>query len=169
MIITAIDPGTTESAFVQFDSGKQEILAHGKVNNMEVMLAFSEGGTVACEMVESYGMPVGKEIFQTVLWVGRYWEACRWMGCYFHLIYRAEVKQTLCFSMKANDAAIRQRLIDLLGPPGTKPKPGKTYGIHRDEWQALGVALTYLKKYEHRDQQNLPALHEANPIFDSGS
>jgi hypothetical protein len=146
MIITGIDPGTTQSAVVVFDTETQEILGHGKYDNFDAMLAFQEGKTVVCEMVQSFGMPVGKEVFQTVFWVGRFAECCRWIGCDFHTIFRQEIKTTLCQSMKANDAAIRQRLIDLLGPPGKKASPGKTYGISGDEWQALGVCVAFSQR-----------------------
>lgn len=148
MILTGIDPGCTKSAFVVFDSTKSLILGHGKLENFDVMLSFAEGSTVVCEMVQSFGMPVGKEVFETVLWVGRFWECCRWVGCDFHTLYRQQIKSTLCHSAKANDAAIRQRLIDLLGPPGKKKTPGVTYGLAGDEWQALAVCVTYVMLYE---------------------
>jgi hypothetical protein len=150
MIIVGIDPGTTQSAVVIYDTATEEILGHGKYDNVDAMLAFAEGGTVVCEMVQSFGMPVGAEVFQTVLWVGRYCEYCRWVGASFHMIYRQEIKTTLCQSVKANDAAIRQRLIDLLGPPGKKKTPGKTYGLAGDEWQALAVCVAFSKRKEQR-------------------
>jgi hypothetical protein len=95
------------------------------------------------EMVASYGMPVGKEIFETVLAIGQMVEA--WRGQHT-LIYRKDVKMHLCGSMKAKDSNIRQALIDRHGEPGTKNSPGATYGISKDVWSALAVATTYHDK-----------------------
>ena len=43
---------------------------------------------------------------------------------------------------QAKDANVRQRLLDLVGPRGTKKAHGPTYGISGDEWAALAVAVT---------------------------
>jgi hypothetical protein len=54
----------------------------------------------------------------------------------------------LCGSSRANDATIRQALLDRYGPGrekavGTKANPGPLYGIKADLWQALALAVTY--------------------------
>ena len=55
--------------------------------------------------------------------------------------------------MKANDANIRQALVDLYAPAepnygkGTKNKPGFFYGFSADVWAAMAVATTYYDKY----------------------
>jgi hypothetical protein len=43
--------------------------------------------------------------------------------------------------MRAKDANIRQALLDLIGPQGTKAQPGPTYGIKSHTWAALAVAV----------------------------
>jgi len=43
--------------------------------------------------------------------------------------------------MRAKDANIRQALLDLIGPQGTKKTPGPTYGIKSHTWAALAVAV----------------------------
>jgi hypothetical protein len=48
--------------------------------------------------------------------------------------------------MKAKDANIRQALIDKIGPQGTKKDPGPTYGISKDVWSALAIAVTHTAK-----------------------
>lgn len=92
------------------------------------------------EMVQSFGMSVGKEIFETVFWIGRFFQTAKGAA---NRIYRKEVKSYLCGSMKAKDGNIRQALIELIGPQGTKKAKGPTYGVKADEWQALGVAITF--------------------------
>ena len=140
----AIDPGTTESAYVVYNpvSG---IRGHGKLSNSALLdllpsLRADGGPDVAIEMIASYGMAVGREVFETCLWVGRFIE--RLQPAPVRLVYRAEVKSHLCHSQKAKDGNIRQALIDKLGSPGTKKAPGTTYGISGDRWAALAVAIT---------------------------
>lgn len=106
-----------------------------------------------CEMVESYGMPVGREVFETCVWIGRFIERLNDLGIYGYdgdgltLIYRKEEKLNLCNSVRANDATIRQALIDRFGPVGTKKNPGWFYGVHRDAWTAIAVGVTFSDLY----------------------
>jgi len=150
--ILAIDPGCTESAWLTFEEGCIKVFA--KEPNEKLLTDIRErpynphynsgqAHHLAIEMVASYGMPVGKEVFETVLWIGRFIEA--WGGP-FTLVYRKDVKMHLCGSMKAKDGNIRQALIDRFGPPGTKANPGATYGISKDVWSALAVAVTFADK-----------------------
>jgi hypothetical protein len=92
-------------------------------------------------------MPVGLEVFETVRWSGRFEEAAVAPVVY---LSRRAVKLQLCGSMKANDAAIRQALIDRYGGTGGKraavgrqASPGPLYGVSRDVWQALAVGVAY--------------------------
>ena len=141
MSIVAIDPGTTESGFVLFAGGK--VAEAGVVDNDEVlrMLQASGADMLAIEMIASYGMAVGREVFETCVWVGRFKQAWRDPGA-VKLVYRQAVKLHLCNSPRAKDANIRQALIDILGPQGSKKAPGPTYGVSSHAWAALGVAVT---------------------------
>src|SRR5512147_119484 len=130
MRIIAIDPGTTQSAILVFNNGIIDI--KDKVNNIEIVSFLKEDfntypdSKLFIEMVASYGMPVGKEIFETCVWIGRFIES--YTGNY-QLVYRRDIKLHLCNSVKAKDGNIRQALIDRFGQPGTKKQPGFTYGI----------------------------------------
>jgi hypothetical protein len=92
----------------------------------------------ACEMIASYGMAVGKEVFETCVWIGRFVEIAYEP---VQLVYRRDVKLHLCHSPRAKDANVRQALIDRLGPQGTKKNPGPTYGMKSHLWAALAVAV----------------------------
>lgn len=134
----AIDPGTTQSAYVVFDG--QQVIKCGIDDNENVRKAIQYQGEsyqLAVEMVACYGMPVGKEVFETCLWVGRFIEAFEGQH---RLVYRKDVKLWLCGSMRAKDGNIRQALIDKYGAPGTKKEPGGTYGVKSHIWAALAVA-----------------------------
>lgn len=155
--LLAIDPGPVSSAWVVLDPSGA-VAANAKEPNdmlrdrLRQMGVTFEGvkcftGTefghpiesVAIEMIASYGMAVGAEVFETCLWIGRYVELC--VDLPTRLVYRKDVKMHLCHSMKAKDANIRQALIDKLGPIGKKASPGPCYGISGDEWSALAVAV----------------------------
>jgi len=157
-MIIAIDPGTTQSAVVyMYDDGglSKEILPNNQLR--ERLKKFSGQNIeskLAVEMIASYGMPVGKEVFETCLWIGHFIEA--WSGgkTINHndlLVYRKDVKIHLCGNNRAKDANIRQALIDIYGPGkdkaiGKKATPGPLYGFKADMWAALGVAVTFNAK-----------------------
>lgn len=147
-MILAIDPGTTKSAYCLYEDG--EIREAGINENGEIIrsvIRCTKWDYLAIEMVDSYGMAVGKEVFETVRWIGRFQQASPNPDD-VAFVYRKDVKIHLCGSMKAKDANIRQALIDKIGPQGTNKEPGPTYGMSKDMWSALAVAVTYdeLKK-----------------------
>lgn len=158
MRIVGIDPGPTRSAFVEWrdgDSPNGVIVRHAILPNAEMrdwLLAFENlqihGAVLAVEMVQSFGMAVGAEVFETVYWIGRFCEC--WPESHAR-IYRMWVKTHLCKSAKANDSNIRQAIIDRFGGKeaaiGNKRRPGPLYGIKGDEWSALAVALTYADQH----------------------
>jgi hypothetical protein len=144
-MLLAIDPGPVQSAYVVW-TGKP--VRFGLIPNeaMYRELGALEGDTdIVIEMVASYGMPVGREVFETCVWIGRFLrEAERYFPTSrIHRLTRHEVKMALCHSARANDANIRQALIDRYGPPGTKLRPGLLYGVVHDIWAALALAVAY--------------------------
>jgi hypothetical protein len=139
--IVAIDPGPKESGVVDYGEGR--VLSCRTVSNAALIeeLTFMPQPHLAIEMVASFGMAVGADVFETVRMIGRFQQAWHTPDDVL-LVYRHEVKMYLCRSMKAKDANIRQRLIDLLGAPGTKAQKGATYGVSGHMWSALAVAVT---------------------------
>lgn len=144
--ILAIDPGTTESGWVVYDG---RVCNSGVWPNEQLLAELPRppnGQLLAIEMIASYGMAVGKEVFETCVWIGRFKQA--WFAPDdVKFVYRAEVKRLLCGGgvvnwTKAKDANIRQALIDMIGPQGTKKAPGPTYGVRSHAWAALAVAVT---------------------------
>jgi hypothetical protein len=144
--VLALDPGTTETAWLVWDG--RQIHGSGILPNEDLreqlhrLLPVSGVAPehLAVEMIASMGMPVGREVFETVLWIGRLIEA--WNGPYT-LVYRQEVKLHLCGSVRAKDPHVRQALLDLVGAQGTKKAPGPTHGLRSHTWSALGVAICW--------------------------
>lgn len=141
MITFAIDPGTTESGWCLFDGAR--VVECGTEANAQMLerVANSAADELAVEMVASYGMPVGREVFEAVVWIGRFVQAWR-APDEVRLIYRRDVKLELCGSARAKDPNVRQALIDRLGPVGKKAAPGPLYGVKGDAWSAVAVAVT---------------------------
>jgi hypothetical protein len=146
--IFGIDPGNEQSGTV--DMLDRSIVGN-VLPNQELLLALRKPHTadvplLAIEMIASYGMAVGKEVFDTVLWIGRFVEAWEHWGGKVRLVYRREVKLHLCESVRANDSNIRAALIDRYGCKekaiGSKKAPGPLYGIKSHCWPALAVAIT---------------------------
>jgi len=140
-MILAIDPGTEQSAVVQWWGGKIDGAAI--MPNLAVLAWLrtdhDQSHSLWIERISSYGMPVGREVLETCEWVGRFAEAFQ-HGRGVHLVYRRDIKLHHCGTCQAKDANVRQALIDKNGKPGTKKAPGITYGLHDDLWSAFAIA-----------------------------
>jgi hypothetical protein len=144
MKILAIDPGTTQSAWLTYDTERGHPIKFGiEPNDVVLSLLRAKAFLVdhlAIEMMASYGMSVGAEVFATCVWIGRFIEAAQLP---YTQIFRKECAVHLCHNARAKDPNIRQALIDRYGAPGTKRNPGILYGISKDVWAALAVAVTF--------------------------
>lgn len=138
-----LDPGTVQSAYVVWNG--ERILEKGILPNSDMLLKCQEFNRIsssyhlAYEFMQSYGMAVGKEVFETVFWIGRFVQSC--ISLKPIRVYRKDIKLYFCNSMKAKDTNIRAALIDRFGPPGVKKEPGLLYGVKKDEWSALAIAV----------------------------
>lgn len=153
-MIFAIDPGNESSAWVLYDHPSRRIYGKGFMPNAELSQRIGDffgGPTPECviEMIASYGMAVGAEVFETVYWIGRFAE--RWSAVTSveaHRMFRREVKIHLCGTSTAKDPNVRQALIDKFGPGkekaiGKAKTPGPLFGVSGDVWAALAVAVTF--------------------------
>ena len=154
MRILAIDPGNVQSAWVFYDSDERKIIGCGIDPNstrLEHLKYNMDAELLAIEMVACYGMAVGKTTFETCVWIGRFIEA--WSRAWRY-VYRLDVKMALCHDSRAKDTNIRQAILDRFPATGggkcpqigTKAQPGPLYGVSKDSWAALGVALTAVEK-----------------------
>ena len=144
--ILAIDPGPTESGVILFNPRNNRIIFSAILENkalkkeVSVLGKDDEAPLLTIEMIACYGMPVGKETFETCLWIGRFEEAFDSTKESFRC-YRKDIKLHLCGTTKAKDPNVRQALIDRLGEPGSKKNQGPTFGVTSHMWSALAVAV----------------------------
>lgn len=152
MRVLAIDPGTVESAYVLIEDDRRPT-QFGKVPNTDLLTelnrfdAINKPDLAAIEMVASYGMAVGAEVFATCVWIGRFAERLDSLDVEANLVLRRAVKLHHCHSAKAKDSNIAQALVDRFAPgqpnkgKGTKTEPGWFHGFAKDVWQAYALAV----------------------------
>jgi hypothetical protein len=175
MIVLAVDPGYEQSAWLAFDG--RRAMAHAIEPNALLlerfelmkdegvtMPGFSDVAAIVFEQIESFGMAVGREVFETVFWTGRLFQAAQ-----IHAdvttetlrMPRRAVKLHLCQSARAQDSNIRVALLDRFGGTeravGKKASPGPLYGIKSHEWSALAIAVTWWD--EHHVERARPVLN----------
>ena len=151
--VIGIDPGPRESAFVVWD-GRHVVASGDLPNRWMAEYLDSASSPVACEWIESFGMAVGREVFETVFAVGMFSQHVDLL----RLVPRRDVKLHICASPRAKDGNIRQALIDRFGEVGTKKNPGPLFGISQHRWAALAVAVTAfdLPATDHEARFHLP-------------
>ena len=160
-IIIAIDPGTSQSAIIEYDVITGGVLYAEILENNVVLdyISINSYGKkhLVIEMLQNYGMAVGKTTFETCVWIGRFMESCH-ENTPISRLYRKQrwdgyegVCMHMCHNNRAKDTNIKQAVMDIYPPTGggktpqvgTKSQPGPLFGIKKDLWQALGVAITF--------------------------
>ena len=167
--ILAIDPGNEYSAYVEYDTDTGYIGEFAKAKNAYVMGRMwkfrQECCAMAIEMPACYGMAVGTTVFETCRWVGVFQQKFRCRdGLPTYLVYRKaqnkehgidSVCMHICKNNRAKDSNVRQAIIDRYPATGggktpqigTKAQPGPLYGVSKDVWAALAVAITFSETY----------------------
>ncbi len=147
--ILAIDPGTTRSAWVLLDGGEPSQYAIEA--NEEVLERLWRDvewavATVVIEDVEPRQQPLGREVADTLRWIGRLMEAARPLPV--HLVTRRAVTaHHVVGGTKAADSRIRAALIDRYGP-GSERRGGPLAGIRADMWSALAIATYWADTHQ---------------------
>lgn len=165
MRLLAIDPGPEETAFVIWDTETNKFCFSpehqfrcGILEN-EFFLSLCADwyplcDSIAIEMIQSYGMPVGKSTFQTALFVGRIIEHIRMIRYTVNNIH--EPKEVKLYGRPAikgqiggqNDTQIRQALRIRFGDA----KRGEPLeGVKKDVWAALALAVALSERPQLRE------------------
>lgn len=154
--LLAIDPGNIKSGYVVIDMDNgMRLIEFGKVKNETLagdirrIIWENHIHNVAVEMIASYGMAVGRDVFDTCVWIGRFISAIESAGGVYDYVYRKDEKLFICGDSRAKDTNIRRALIDrfarhdLKNGKGTKKNPDFFYGVAKDVWAAFAVGVTW--------------------------
>ena len=149
MIILAIDPGSTQSGWCRLPitPGKEWC---GVLPNVDLIAAIRDVlfcTVLVIERFACYGMTIGQETIDAIEWGGAFKQTST---APVITLFRREVKLAITGSPKANDAAIRQAIIDKFGGKenaiGSKSVPGPLRCVKADAWSALALAFTYQQR-----------------------
>ena len=168
MIVLGLDPGTEISAVVVFNGVSLE---EHVIRPNEHMLGWLDESrqdlqgrheplVLVIELFESFGMSVGREVFTTVRWSGRFEQV--WQPGRVEWMPRRTVKQHICHTARATDANIRQELLDRFGRQGkaigNRKTPGPLHGVKAHEWSALAIAVTWFDQHGHEPEHVRPGI-----------
>lgn len=159
--VLAIDPGNRLSGFSLIDTKDYRPLQFGKVRNDELrkkLIDYTKDPLiqgnleVVIEMVAHYGsgMPAGKEVFDTCVYIGHLEEICRIRKTPAKLLERRFTKLNICGQAHAKDSNIIRAICDRFVPgqsnygKGTKLHQGFFYGFKADIWQSYALGVTYI-------------------------
>lgn len=182
MIVCGIDPGPQESAVVAWDGIR--ILAMANKRN-DFVVGFTEGIAegilahdgpgfqchVGIEQIRGFGIQAGNELFDTVWWTGRLFQALTpypGKGLLIpKMIPRKEVVRELTGHTKNGDKEVREALIYRFGQPGTKKAPGVLYQVSGHLWPALAVAVVLWDRLNDKGRESVDALPSPVILSDS--
>ena len=164
MRLLAIDPGNKESAFCLMDE-QYRVYDKGKAENAKILeyiwLNHKNIDHLVCEMIASYGMAVGAEVFETCVMIGMIERTADIKEIPRSRVFRLEEKVMICHDSKAKDTNIRHALIDRFAKhdttrgTGTKKNPDWFYGFKKDIWAAFAVGVVYLDKQKEKRLKGL--------------
>lgn len=147
--IIGIDPGATQSGFVVYDPIFETVIDKEICLNISVQVLMErykgQAKDVVIEQLRGYGLRVGNDTFDSIYWSGRFAQAALSLGMEVYMTPRKDIVKALCDNGNAGDKGVRDALIDMFGPPGTKKSPGKLYGISSHMWAALAACVAHTK------------------------
>ena len=158
MKILAIDPGTEKSAWVVFDCQAFRVEKFGLTKNVDLVDSrllhdlLARSARLIAEVIKSYGNVIGDSTLETCVWLGRFYQVAFDSEIPVVKYNRRQIVTHICGgNSRAGDRQVRQALIDRFPPLGggavpsigTKKQPGPLFGVSRDVWSAIAVAVTY--------------------------
>lgn len=150
-IVLAIDPGTDQSAWLAYQDGAPK--KFGIQPNAELLrdlrIGMVPADVIAIELIEPrYGVQMGWETLDTARLIGQLQEAAHPTPVV--LLKRSSILRHLgvVTSPKKGekrvsaDSGVRLALMDRFGGEASIRKGGPLFGISKDVWSALAIAIT---------------------------
>ena len=155
MRILAIDPGTERSGWVVTGQGNPPPVEHWAIDANADLLsrirvyALPIFHVAVIERFAAYDRRIGNETIEAIRWGAKFEQVLEdARGIVPILMLRRDVKRQLCTRVTARDADVREALIERYGPGktkaiGKKAAKGPLYGVKRDVWAALALAVAW--------------------------
>lgn len=143
-LIRSIDPGNKVSGTVIFDTDTGQVSEAEIIDNYALLEKLKSIEVYDCdkllvENVASYGQPVGQEVFDTCVWIGRFMQAWHDPEA-VQLVSRVKIKKYLGAK---NDKEVRHAVINILR---LKPIRGHNiYELKSHMFSAVAIALYWSK------------------------
>lgn len=130
MKILAIDPGSSQSGFVIYDTTEKKVLQYGKIiNRLLIPIIKEHKETTIIEKPDFISVGAGKEVINTIFWAGRFFQSAR-LPLEFG---RNEVK-------KAHGVKNDKQVRDLI-------KLHYNVKLSQDSWQAFFLIFHYVRVF----------------------
>lgn len=160
--ILAIDPSYKGSTYILTEGIKPvefEIVA----DNNHLLAYLDENQTrfdkVLIESMSSYGQIVGRDVFDTLVWIGRIQQKAIDLRYDTIIYYRKAIVTWHCGIARGGDTGVRKSLIgkyathDFKSGKGTKNNRDFFYGFHADIWQAFAITAYYYEMSQIIERQ----------------
>ena len=150
MKIIGIDPGNEETAYAVM-AEDYTVIEADKQNNAQFLdftlpaLIRSGIDTVIIEGIQSYGMAVGKTVFETCYIVGECRRVAKLEGAEVRIYARPEYARALVGGMKVKDSTVRQALMTRFGGD-KKGEPLYLLKGNSDKRSAFAIAVYHADK-----------------------
>lgn len=160
MIVVGIDPSPVGGSWAAYCVERARVMDCGTEDGgapPELLDWIAHADACVVERLRSYLMRVGGTVFDTQWRAGRIYE---WLPeGRRHWLTRTTVKLELLGKAAGSDADVRGALIEMHGGErriavGLKASPGPLYGVKKDEWQALAVAIAWQRRYARGEIEN---------------
>lgn len=149
-MILGIDPGSAETAYCLANEDLV-IACAGKLPNGEFIAflrSFDYCTKVAVEGIQSYGMAVGREVFDTCYQIGRILQVCEDLRYPTAIYNRPEYSKAICGVGKVTDAVLRAALMLRFGGD-KKNEPLNPLKGCTDKRSAYAVAVYHHDLLKH--------------------
>lgn len=139
-LVVGIDPGTKQSAFVAWDGDYiRDVATMENPKVAKYLRSIDRDACVCIENIEPYGLVVGKEVLETMFWIGRFFQVARdTVGPkQVSRLPRRAVKKHLRIG-KGGDKEVRAALIRQL-----EHHPIDWHDLKSHQFAALGIAVCW--------------------------
>lgn len=126
MHILSIDPGSTESGFVVFDTKASKVISFGKIPNQEVLKKEFCQDLTLIEKPDFISIGAGSTVIEAIFWAGR-----------FKQFFKGSITYGRSYLKRSYKLANDSKVIEFI----KKSYPG--IRLTKDSWQAMLLVHAY--------------------------